>query len=463
MKDEKALEELECEKISPKELRKKILSMILPITIESMLQMSAGFISTGMIGRLGDVAISSLGLGTRLINIVWALFKGIAMGTAVFVAQAYGAGNHKKIRHVLKQSILSLVFLSIIFQQILFWLSPKILKLFFNPEPELLQNATEYIRIASFCLPFLSIMLVIGASLQAMGNAKTPMKIAFMLNLTNIAVGYTFITGQLGMSPLGIKGAAIGYVVAHIVAAGLGLNVVFGKRGILGKGNEKLAVDIKQIKDVYRVGFPTAIEQLLWQLAAVVLTRTILAYGTTSLAAYQLGLQAESIAYMPAVGFGIAATAFIGQAVGAQNPKIGRMYMKELIKGSILITAFCASLLIFLPDKILLLLTNDPEIIKIAVVYLVAMGIVQIPQNISGVLNGALRGAGYVKVPMYVAFVGLWGVRVLFSVIFTNFFNMNVNVIWFVIAADLIVRFIVSFTIYKRKNIYEGISVVSEA
>ncbi len=58
------------------------------------------------------------------------------------------------------------------------------------------------------------------------------------------------------------------------------------------------------------------------------------------------------------------------------------------------------------------ILTDEEEVIKIGIGYLFVMGFAQLPLNIAGVINGALRGAGYTKVPMIVAGIGLWGIRV---------------------------------------------------
>ena len=101
-------------------IRKKIFSMIVPITMENLLQMLAGFVSMAMIGRISTIAIGSLGISTRITQIVWALFKGIATGACVFVAQAYGANNYEKMRKVTIQTLMSSIILVCILQQLIF-------------------------------------------------------------------------------------------------------------------------------------------------------------------------------------------------------------------------------------------------------------------------------------------------------------------------------------------------------
>ncbi len=89
--------------LSQQEIKKAIQIMVLPIVIESILQMTSGFCLTGMMGRLDATSIRAFSLSNRIINITWAILRGITMGSAVFVAQAYGSKNTKEIKQIIKQ------------------------------------------------------------------------------------------------------------------------------------------------------------------------------------------------------------------------------------------------------------------------------------------------------------------------------------------------------------------------
>jgi putative MATE family efflux protein len=438
-----------------KDIRKKIYSMILPITMENVLQTMAGLITAGMVGRIDTVAVGAQGLSVRITQIIWAFFKGITTGATVFVAQAYGAGDLEKIKKVVLNTLFSALVLVVCLQQFIFWDAPGLLAIF-NPPRNLADTALVYLRIVSWGLPFLVIMLVVAGVLQGMGNAKTPMRIAVLMNIVNITFGYILIFGGLGISPSGITGAAYALVIAQFVGASIGLYILFNKKGVLGSVfNHSLRIDMKQVLEIYRVGIPSSMESVFWQFAAIILTIIMLTFGETAFAAYQLGLQAESISYTPAMGFGVAATTFIGHSLGAKNKLLGKIYLKELIKGSFIVTVVTAGILVFLPNTLIGLLTYDQEVIKLGAVYLFLMGLVQIPQNVSGVLSGALRGAGFTKVPMLVAGIGLWGIRIPISFILVNFFHYGIVTIWVVMCVDLVFRFILSFILFKSKNIYE--------
>lgn len=454
--------------LSQSDIRKTIQIMVLPIVIESILQMTAGFCLTGMMGRLDPISISAFSLSNRIINITWAILRGITMGSAVFVAQAYGSRNTNRIKYIIKQTIIGIIAFIFIIQQFIFHNTEFVLSIF-NPGTELMTIASKCLKTSSWSLYFMSIMLICTSSLQSMNKAKISMKIAICMNLISIFIGYIFIFGNIGMPSLGVQGAAIGSFSGYFVACFVGVYLMFNrKKGYVYFGGkvEKvkfniielikgLRPDIEQIKNVYKIGIPISLENSFWQLSTIILTRAILNYGEVTLAAYQLGLQAESISFMPSNAFAIAATAFVGQCVGAKNEELGKCYMKELFKSTIIITIITSIPLLFFPGKLMLLLTNDQQLIDIAVKYLFVMGVIQIAGNLGGVINGALRGSGFTKLPMMISAIGIWGIRVPLTVIIVYFTNLDINWVWIAMGLDICIRYIISYYIYNKKDIYD--------
>lgn len=440
-----------------KTIRNKILSMILPITAENILQMTAGLVSMAMIGRVDPLAVGAIGISSILYRIIWAIFKGIATGASVFVAQSFGAKNYVKLKSVAEQALILSVGIAIILQQILYW-NTKTLLLVFNPPPNLLANGELYLKIISWSLPFAAIILLVAGILQGMGNAKTPMFVIGILNIINIIFCYILISGKVGISSLGLKGAAYAYNIAYISSAILGLILTFGRKGIITElcGRIKLKFNFSQALAIFKYGLPTSFETAFWQASSIFLTRAILTYGEFAYSAYQLGLQAEAISYMPATGFGIAATAFIGQSLGSGDTELGKKYLNKLLKYTFIITIFAGGFLMLFPKQIMGRLTIDPDVISIGAMYLFVMGVTQMPQNISQVLNGALRGGGYARVPMINAGIGIWAIRVPFVLSIAFIFKADIIWIWIGIGLDMCFRLVFSYIYFKRKDIFEN-------
>jgi len=158
---------------------------------------------------------------------------------------------------------------------------------------------------------------------------------------------------------------------------------------------------------------------------------------------------------MPAAGFQVAATAFIGRYLGAKDPVMAKRYLREILLGAVVISIIGGGALVCFPTVLLGFMTNDQSLIAIAAFYLVVCGLAQVPQNMAGVLGGALRGAGYTKMPMYAAGIGLYLVRVPIALSAAYVFNFSVNIVFLAIGLDMSVRLVLNSFLYLKTNIYE--------
>lgn len=453
---------METKTYDEKAIRNKILGMIVPITGENILQMTAGLVSMAMVGRISPLAVGAVGMSNTLFRIIWAVFKGVATSASVYVAQAYGADDHKRIRSTAVQAFILVFILSVILQQFLYWNAESLISIF-NPSPELLKDGIMYVKIISWSLPFVALILTSAAIQQGLGDAKTPMIVIGILNIINILFCYLLIFGNFGIPALGIRGAGYAYNISYIVATGFALFALFRRTGtflrIRGKFDFKF--NYKESLSIIKFGLPTSFEQSFWPISSVFVARAIMHFGETAYAAYQLGLQAEAISFMPAAGFSIAASTFIGQAVGARDSELGRKYFKHLIRLSIIITSFASIALVFFPRLIMRGFTTDMDVIGVGALYLFVMGLVQIPQNLTSLTAGAIRGAGFAKIPMIIAATGLWLVRIPLIQLVTYILKMDILWIWIVMAVDLLFRFFLTMFIYRGKDIFNNNKVLT--
>ena len=71
-------------------------------------------------------------------------------------------------------------------------------------------------------------------------------------------------------------------------------------------------------------------------------------------------------------------------------------------------------------------------------------------QQLSGVLNGAMRGGGDTKAPMIIGGTGLWLVRLPLSYLLSLYFGLGIMGVWLAMTADLLLRFALSVFRYYR-------------
>lgn len=436
--------------ISQTELRHKIFEMIWPVTTESVLQMMVGMVGSAMVGRIGATAVGAVGLSSRVTQLSWALFFGVATGATVLVARSLGAGNPEAARHTARQALFtSIGLVSILTLLSSFFARPFLLML--NADAELLTASLQFLRIALWSLPLVAVMQTVGGIMRGAGNTKTPMQIAIVVNIINLAINWLLIFGNLGFPALGIRGAAWAALISQGSGAALGLYALYTPLSKIHlTWNERIRLDWREVKRVLQIGIPSSAESLFWQMATIILTSLIVSFGKIPLAAHQQGLQAESLSYMPAAGFGIAATAFISQSLGAGNLALAKRYIRQITIWGLYLTCITAGILFFAPGIVMGILTNDHQVISLGSKYLMLMAVAQFPQQVSGVLNGALRGAGDTATPMVVAGIGMWLVRIPLSFYLGRTLQLGILGVWLAMTIDLFVRFALSYWRFRQ-------------
>jgi len=168
-------------------------------------------------------------------------------------------------------------------------------------------------------------------------------------------------------------------------------------------------------------------------------TLVIAHYGTAVLAGYQIGLRVEGLAFMPGIGFTIAAMALMGQGLGAKKPEQAKEDVLLVLKytsGFMFILSF---FMIFMPEKIVWFFTDDAATIEEASLYLRIVGVSQIPLAFNFVLSGALRGAGASKKTLKINLISLWFVRIIPAFLLSWYFE-NILFVYLAMISDTFVK-----------------------
>lgn len=438
-----------------KTIKKEIYFLIIPVILENIFQMSAGLVSAAMIGRLTPTLISSQGISSRVTGVLWCLFKGIGIGATVLIAKTHGEGDFAKCKKTFELSALTGIIISFI-TVIIVLLNITNIVTFFSTSEETIYHASKYLKIVIFTSPFVLIMATVTGVYQGHGNTKTPMFISIVVNIINVIIGYLLIYGKFGFPRLELVGAGIALLLSQAAGALLGLFLLYNKKiGLFCtyKNENFFKLDYNILKEVYSIGIPAAFENMFWQLSAVIMSKVILSYGEVTFSAYQLGLQAELLSEMPAVGVGIASTSLTANAIGRKDEKLLKAYTKQLLKTAAFISGISSLLIIFFPGAFMNLFTNNQEIKAIGIKYLIVMGFIQTPQNLSKVLNGSIRSAGYKNIPMVISFFGIWVIRVPLALLFAYALKLDIVFIWLCMAFDQIAKCIISAVVFKMKKV----------
>jgi MATE family multidrug resistance protein len=409
--------------------QRRVLALATPIIGENLLQTAVGAIDTFMVARLGAAAVAGVGTGSALVFFMISILAAIDIGATILVSQAIGAGNRERANLLARQAVVWGLILAVPVSIGMFVGAPAIIGLY-GAEPGVTHAATTYLQVTAAGSAALMLSFVCGAILRGAGDSRTPLAAGALANITNIAVAYVLIFGHFGLPELGIAGSALGAVSGRTVSASyMLLKMTRGGKAISLRGSNGWRPRLEPAKQLLKLGVPAAVEQVLSVGAFTALLSVVALIGTAALAAQQIAFTALSLAFMPAFGFSMAATALVGQSIGARTPATAREAARIALRWAVLWMGTGGVLAFLFGGRIVGTFTDDPAVVAAGEVALRALSIALPFWALWFVSGGGLRGSGDTRTPLIIGPATMWS-SVLIAWIAVHWFGGGLGWVW---------------------------------
>lgn len=443
---------------TPQVRRQQVFRLAMPAVSELVLNTLVGLVDILLVGQMTLATIAYLGYGTAPAlaatglagEMFWTmslLFMAIGTGCTALVARATGAKDPVTANAALRQGLLMGLLSAVVMSVVAIGFAESVMTVY-RAEALVSDLSAQFTRILGYSFVPTAMMMIGMASLRGAGDTRTPLMIMIVVNVLNMVLSYLLISGSFGMMPLGVEGAAIGTAIARTVGGIAVLTVLFrGRGGLLLQLNFQR--DWEMIRRIVRVGWPFAGEQMVFQGALILFIGMVNQLGTAAYAAHNLVIRIESLAFLPGWGYGIAASALVGQALGAKNPDEAHAASIEALKQTSVMMVVLGGLMALFPAPLLAFFVNDPSVIAAGVVPLQIAGAFQIAMGANFVLSGALRGAGDTRWPLYTKVISTWGLRLPITFIVLMSGGGLVGV-WIAMGADFCSQAILAYVRFRK-------------
>lgn len=398
-------------KIQQENIRKRLFKLAAPIFIETLLIMLLGAIDVVMLSRHSDNSVAAVGVVNQIIMLTFLVFEVINLGTSVLCSQYIGAKMEKRVVQVVGVSLIVNLVVGGIISAFLFLMSRTILG-WMGLGPELLPDGIDYMRIVGAFSFFQAISLTLSASLRSANKAIYPMLVTVAVNIFNILGNYMLIFGKFGFPKLGVEGAAISTAFSRGVAMLLLFIILFKKHIPRFPRAYFKPFPFNELRNLLKVGLPSAGEQLSYSSSQVVITFFINMLGTESLAARTYCVNIIMFSYLFCIAIAQGGAICIGHLIGQKKPRAAFLLGSYVAKKAVWVTLSISCLLALFGSRILGLLTSNPEIIRIGTTILIIDIILEIGRPINIFATNALRAVGDVNYPFYVGLIVMWSIAV---------------------------------------------------
>jgi MATE family multidrug resistance protein len=397
------------QKNHPAEIR-RTLELAAPVMIGLVASFGMNFVDTVMAGRLveRDVAMAALATGGAVWSAVLMFVIGIQMALQPIVAQLDGAGKRIEAGAAARQSLWLAIATGIPFFFIM--LQGGAILEFLSVEASIVPVANDYLNAISWGAPGMCLVFLLRFFSEGTGFTKPTMYIGIAGVLLNIPLNWVMMFGKFGFPAMGATGC--GYATSIVIWMQVLMLLGFVRSNRHFNGFDAFArwdwPDFKQLREQLRVGLPIAVtifvEGSLFVGAAILIGRL----GPVPTAGHLIAINFSALVFMIPLGLASAVTTRVGNAIGRGDPSAAR-YAGYIGLFIVLCTqTVSASVMVFLPEWVVGIYTDDVAVGAVAVTLLFFAAIFQFPDGFQIASAGILRGMKDTKMPMVYNIISYW-------------------------------------------------------
>lgn len=329
---------------------KTLARLAFPIALQNLLSSSFSLVDTLMVGTLGDIPLSAIGMAGQYSWFLSIILFGLTSGLTLFAAQFWGVKDIPSIRRVYGIAFIIGCSVAGVFTFV-GAAFPQGVMLIFNRKPEVVSVGVEYLSLAAYSYIAMALNYIFMGILRSTEQVRLPLFATLFSTVVNGGLNYIFIFGlaPLGILPMGARGAALATLISAWLSPAIIFVVSLVKRNILiAPVREMFGFSKAFLKEFLRRALPVITNETIWGLGSVIFNLAYSNLGHEIYAAVTILRTFESIAFVFFIGLGNASSVIIGKQVGAGKIDSAIRDSRRFIVLAPLISLFlCAVIVIF--------------------------------------------------------------------------------------------------------------------
>ncbi len=402
---------------------------------------SFNLIDSIWVGRLiGPAALAAVSTAGFYVWVALSLGEMVEIGLIAVAARRHGEGNPERAARAAAAAVAYAVVAGLVVSVVGWGVMGAMFRAMKVPA-EVSTLGHAYLSTWLLGAPLVFGFFAMEATFRAAGDTRTPFLMLAGSVCVSILLDPLLIMGLGPFPRLGVEGAALASVMVRGGGFLLGL-VIALRRGLLRIS----APDWGALPTILRVGAPLSLAGVLLSVIYMWLTRFTARFGTAALAALGVGHKMEGLGFIAISGFALAASALVGQNLGARQEARAREAVRLTVGYCLVVTVTTAIAFLVIPERLVALFTRDSQVIADGVLYLRVIAFAQIGQSFELILEGALAGAGYTFWPQVVS-TTLTGLRIPLAAWWSRGFGLLG--IWVALSVTAIARGIAMVLFWK--------------
>jgi len=333
--------------VAEKSFYKKLLTLMLPIVLQSTISSVVGLVDNVMVGQLTIESLSAVSITNQLMMIFNLSLFGAMAGGSIYGAQYHGQGNTEGMRYSFRlRLILALVLAAGCIGAFSAFGTPLIQRFLHQGADSsgdlalTLSEAQDYLHIILFSMVPFAMATALSSALRDTGETFTPMVASVLSILTNTLLNFVMIFGHLGFPAMGVRGAALATVIARFVEFGYLYIRSYQQRekhAFLVGAFKSFRLPLSDARAMLITGLPMLFNEGLWSVSNAMIVQCYSTRGLDAIAAINICTSVFSLFALVMGAMGTAIAILLGQQLGSGDKERAYTMAWQLIALDLLI------------------------------------------------------------------------------------------------------------------------------
>ena len=433
--------------VKDKTFYKTVLTLALPIALQSMISIGVNMLDNIMVGNLGEQQLGAVSLANQFISIYHIFCMGLGMGASVLVSRYWGMKEKEpeKATEALRKTVCIMLRMTIslaaVFALLTFFFPAQIMRLY-TPSAEIIEMGSIYFKYSVITYFFLGLSLVSTIVLRSVGQVNLPLLVSVGAFFVNLGANYAFIFGKFGMPRMEIAGAAIGTLIARVYETAVicGYLLFVDKR--IGFRLKHLLMKTRDLIGEYiRICIPVLISDAILAFGNSAVAMVIGRLGDTFVAANAITAVVQQLSTVVVQGVSQAGAIVTGRTLGVGDKEKTMEQGYGFLGLGIALGTFAALFIMCLSGPIVGYYKVSAETESIASQLMAAISLIIIFQAANSIMTkGVLRGGGDTRVLMVADNVFLWAVSIPLGIVAGLYLHLPAFWIYVALKFDQIIK-----------------------
>jgi len=377
---------------------KRIAEFAVPMLLGNLAQQLYNTADSIVVGKyVGDNALAAVGTSMPILNLLLAVFVGVATGAGIVISQHFGAGNRKALSLAIGNCLTLAAIASVATMAIGVAVTRPLLRLLDTP-PSVFEWCAQYLMIFFLGAAGFTFYNILSGILRGLGDSFSALGFLLIATVLNIGLDVWFVAG-FGM---GVPGVALATILAQAISAVCCFLKLMRMRDVFDLTWGNLRMRREAAWRIVKLGVPSGITQGVMAVAMLVVQSLTNSMGEMIMACNVIIMRVDGFAMMPNMTFGQAMSVYTGQNVGAGRMDRVEKGMKQGGLMAVGVSATITVVLLVFGRYLFDLFTDTPELMDLAVRMMRILAVGYICIAVTQVLGGIMRGSGDTTTPMWI-------------------------------------------------------------